>query len=180
MDTEFLDAFVQKSFYRFGHLRTGKTVFRVGGIAHYTGAYLEISARVVTQTDFFGDPCVLFQKIYMGDIVEVDYRIQTAGEDVFFGGGFVTGEHNFVAAETAGFRHKKFRVAGAVHSAAFFFQKFQNGGVGGGFHGEIFLETFVPGKGFEKFPSVVDYSFFVVNMKRSRDFCDDFFGFFFG
>ena len=116
----------------------------------------------------------------MRDVVEVDYRIQTAGEDVLFGGGFVTGEHNFISAKSAGFRHKQFRVAGAVHSAAFLFQKFQNGGVGGGFHGEVFLETFVPGECFEKLPSVVDDSFFVVNMKRSGNFCDDFFGFFFG
>ena len=77
-----------------------------------------------------------------------------------------------------GFRQQQFRVAGAVATAAFFFQDLQNIGVGGGLYCKVFLKTGIPAEGGLQIPGPLPDTGFVVNVERGGNLLDDFPGLF--
>ena len=71
---------------------------------------------------------------------------------------------------------QQFRIGRAVTAAALFTQQFQNIGIGGGLHGEVFPETGVPCEsGFQR-PGIAADTGLVIDVERGGDFVDDFSG----
>ncbi len=76
MDAELLGTGGHQLCVSLGHLILTHAVFGVAGVVHDAVAQLEDTARIKTAADGLGDAGDLFQKLYMGQIVEVDVRAQ--------------------------------------------------------------------------------------------------------
>ena len=149
-------------------LGIGEAVLRVARIAHDFVTDFEVSAGIVAAADGFGNAAVLTENVNVGNVVEVDERAEAAGVVELMVGHGVGGEHDVPPGESAGVCEHQFRVAGAVHAAAFFLQNAEDSGVRQGLDGEIFLKIFAPCKRLLQRAGIPADSGFVVEVVGGR------------
>ena len=144
MQRKALDAHAHQLLHGLEDLSLGHAKLRNAGLAHAGGAEVQLSAGIVAQADLLRHAAVGGQKRDVGDIVEVDVGVQTAGILVLLRRRLVGGEHDLIAGEAAGFGQHQLRQRRAVHAAALLLQNFQNEGVRAGLDGVVFAIVLIP------------------------------------
>ena len=144
MNTKMFRAFFHQLFIGFHHLGPCHAVLGIPGVIHNAVGNSKMPAGVKTAADRFGNPCNFFQKIHMGQVVQVDDDSHLFSQLHVFHRRFVRTEHYIGPCKAHSMAHFQFRQGRAVCPAAFFFQDLQDVRVRRGFHGKIFFEPFVP------------------------------------
>ena len=142
------DTFTQKDLISFCHLLPGHAIFGITGIIHNIVGNSKMPARIIAAADRIRYISHFFQKINMGDIIQIDSYIQLPGQLKILCRRSIGGKHNFVAFEADRIRHQQLRIRRTICTAAFLMQYFQYCRVRSSLDGKIFFEPLIPGKGF--------------------------------
>ena len=160
------------------HLVLAHTIFGIAGVIHDAIAQVKDSTRIVAAADGFGNTRHPLQELHVGQIIQVDVGAQFVGLLHILHRRIVGGEHDITPRKTARLTHQQFGIAGAVHAAAFLLQDFQDIRIGRSFYGEIFFESFVPGKRRIDTAGILPDSLFIIQVERRRHVSDDGLGLF--
>ena len=165
MQTEVLDPLLHQDLEPIDQLLGGKAVLCLPRIVHDMGFDLKMSAGIVPAEDGLRQTCNLFQKVNVGDIIQVDVCAQLLCQLEILRRGHIGGEHDIAAGKAACLAHHQLRQRGAVHAAALLLQNFQNKGIGGRLDCKVFPVALVPGKRLLQLPCVLPDALFIVQIE---------------
>ena len=171
MDAELLDTLSLEPLEGLKKLGLGHAVLGISGIVHDICPQGEDSARIEAAADPLRNPAGLFQKINVGDVIQINDGIQLLGQQVFLCRRLVGGKHDGAAiGKAAAVAHYQLCKRGAVHPAALFLQDLQDGRSGGCLHRKKLLKPFIPGKCLVQIAGGLPDSLLVIKMEWSGVF----------
>ena len=162
MQAEVFHAFCHQLFETFRQLRTCEAVFCVFGFVHDFVVDRELTAWIESAADRFRQSGCFFQEIDVGNVIQIDGRIQFVGELKVFFRRHVRREHDFIAFESECISHHQLCISRTIDATTFFFQNLQDGRCRGCLHSEVFLEALVPGESLIQFARILTDAFFII------------------
>ena len=162
MQAEVFHAFCHQLFETFSQLWTCEAVFCVFGFVHYFIVDRELSAWIESAADRFRQSGCFFQEIDVGNVIQIDGRIQFVGELKVFFRRHVRREHDFIAFESECISHHQLCISRTIDATTFFFQNLQNGRCRCCLHSEVFFKAFVPGESCIQFARILTDTFFII------------------
>ena len=179
MDAEMFGALLHQQFIRFHHLHFCHSVFGIAGVIHDTVGNGKMPARIKTAADCFRNACYLFQKINMGQVIQIDNNPHLFRQLHIFHRCFIRAEHNVMSLQAHRMAHLQFGQGRTVGAAAFLFQYLQNIRIGRRLNRKIFFKALIPAECLIYQTGCPADSRLIIQIKRRRKLRRNFFRLFF-